>query len=1086
MKLRTFVAGLLMAISFGYAQAQPTWVTGTPSIVSVGPLSVTVNFGINVSGTVYIIIFNSNVTTALTSSYVRTNAIAGPSGGMVATAVITVTAGQATLTLQQYFALFNTSRMHALYIVAANSAGTLQSDPVRLAFTTLPCPKIQLFNFFANLSECVNSGAQAMWQVAQLGALPMGILNGTTWTVDWGDGSPVWTYTSTADDDLPPAQLHSFSSTLDCAYVGTWTVQSPCGEFLNSSSVFVVHGREIPIDGDGDIQMEEPISGDVDITYVCAGVEHNLAIEDITIWNCQHPNVPAPLVAQPNNSNRYIQFVYGETPAGAVMNTITGDVYIAGTNIANWANGWVGPVLGPFAPPNPNTLSDIITIPATCQAGERFYVYLKYWNKCNPFADPNLNYVDDFFIIEVIDAPDEPNAPSHTFCFGDVDPTITATPNLAGNTINWYSDAALTNLLYTGVTFTHGLTAVGTYHFYATETSGVNGCEGPAADVAITIIPSVANNTISAAQSICYNTTPSGLTGLVPTGGSGTYTYEWQRSTTSATTGFGTAPGANTGQNYAPGALTTTTWYRRAVTSGPCTDNSPAIRIQVYGNLTAGTVGVTQNICYNTTPATLTEQTAPTGGTGTYTYQWQSSPNNSTWTNISGATSSSYSPGALTADMYYRRQVTSGTCGTVSSASVLINVYDDLQPGSVGSDQSICYGTSPANLTEVTAPSGGTGSYTYRWFYSTDNTNWTSISGATSANYSPGNLTSDRYYRRRVISGTCGTVYSNSVFIDVGAQLTAGAIGTDQSICYNTAPAELTEIIAPTGGIGSYTYQWQISTNGTAWSNISGATSSTYTSVALTANRYFRRQVTSGTCGTVNSASVLITVYGNLTAGTVGNAQSICYNTAPATLTQQTAPTGGTGTYTYQWQVSTNNSTWFDITAATSSSFTAGALTSNRYYRRNVTSGTCGTVSSASVLITVYPNLTAGTVGSGQTICYNTAPAALTQLTAPTGGSGTYSYQWQSSPNNTVWTDISGATSSGYSPGALTAETYFRRNVTSSSCATVSSPSVQISLYSTLTLAQLNSNASICNGTSTNFNVVNYGRDIAIYNKLYP
>ncbi len=51
---------------------------------------------------------------------------------------------------------------------------------------------------------------------------------------------------------------------------------------------------------------------------------------------------------------------------------------------------------------------------------------------------------------------------------------------------------------------------------------------------------------------------------------------------------------------------------------------------------------------------------------------------------------------------------------------------------------------------------------------------------------------------------------------------------------------------------------------------------------------------------------------------------------------------------------------------------------------------------------------------SAQTICYNTAPAALTQLTAPTGGPGAYTYQWQSSPDNSTWTSIGGATELGY------------------------------------------------------------------------
>jgi len=1069
MKLRTFVTVLSLAFSFGIAQSQPNWST-TPTITSVGALNVTVNFGIDVSGTVYIIVFNSNVTTALTSNYVRNNAISGPSGGLVATAVITVTAGQATMTLSQYFDLFNVSRMHAMYLVAANSSGTLQASPVRLGFTTLACPSMKLTTYFGNLGECVNNGSVGMYSPSPIPTVPTGVLKGTVWTVDWGDGN-TWSYTSTADGDIPSA-THNFTTITDCNYVGTWTVQNPCGEFLNGSSVFVVHGREIPTDGDGDIQMQETVTGDVDITYVCEGAQHIIFLRDITTWNCQDPTVPPPLTAKPNTSNRNFQFVYGETPAGAIMNTITGDVYIGGSNIANSSDGYIGPVLGPYAPPNPNVLTDAITIPATCKAGERFYVYEKYWNKCNPYVSQNLDYVDDFFIIEIIAAPPAPNVTSpNTYCFGNVAPTLSATPNLSGNTINWYADAGLTTLLYTGTTFTHGITAVGTYTFYATETSGVNTCEGHAAPVVLNIIPVISNNTIAASQNLCSGVAPAGLTGSTPTGGNGTYAYLWQSSTTSATSGFSTAPGAATGINYTIGTLSTTTWFRRLVTSGPCTDYSTAVQVTVYSPLSAGVLANPAAICYNTAPsAAITASTAASGGSGTYTYQWQSSPDNSVWSNITGATGSSYTPGTLTTNTYYRRIVTDALCGSATTASVLLIVADNLTGGSIADNQTICYNTVPAAFTQTAAPTGGLGTYYYRWYISTNGSSWTQISGANSSTYAPSTaLTANRYYRRRV-SNTCGTQYSNNVLVTVLGQLTPGTIGTAQSICYNTDPAALTELTPATGGVGTYTYQWQSSTNNSTWTNITGATSASYDPGSLTGSLYFRRVVTSGSCGSANSASVLITVYNDLTPGTIGSNQSVCYNTAPSTLTELTAPSGGTGSNTYQWQSSPNNSTWSNVTGATASTYSPPALTATTYYRRNVIN-TCGTVSSAPVTITVMPDLTPGSIGSVQTICYNTAPATLTQVTAPTGANGTYSYQWQSSTDNITFTNISGATSQTYTPGALTVPTYFRRGVISGSCTPVYSASVLVSLYSTLTLAQLNSDASICNNSSTNFMV---------------
>ncbi len=177
--------------------------------------------------------------------------------------------------------------------------------------------------------------------------------------------------------------------------------------------------------------------------------------------------------------------------------------------------------------------------------------------------------------------------------------------------------------------------------------------------------------------------------------------------------------------------------------------------------------------------------------------------------------------------------------------------------------------------------------------------------------------------------------------------LVAGTVGSDQTICYN-ATAAFTNITSPTGGTGSYTYQWQSSPDNITFTNIAGATLTTYTSGVLTATTYFRRNETSGTCGTVRTNVITVTVRANLVAGTVGSDQTICYNTAPVAFTSNTLPTGGTGTYTYQWQSSANGTTgWTNVASGgTAATYASGALTATIYYRRNETSGSCGTVSS--------------------------------------------------------------------------------------------------------------------------------------------
>ena len=90
----------------------------------------------------------------------------------------------------------------------------------------------------------------------------------------------------------------------------------------------------------------------------------------------------------------------------------------------------------------------------------------------------------------------------------------------------------------------------------------------------VEIIPKhheIQNNTVAAEQNICFGTVPATLTGSEPTGGSGPYTYTWEMSTISASDDFSPAPGENNKQHYVPGTLKQTTWFRRRVTSGPCT-----------------------------------------------------------------------------------------------------------------------------------------------------------------------------------------------------------------------------------------------------------------------------------------------------------------------------------------------------------------------------------------------------------------------------------------------------------------------------------------------------------------------------------
>ncbi|SFM91634.1 gliding motility-associated C-terminal domain-containing protein [Chitinophaga sp. YR627] len=99
-------------------------------------------------------------------------------------------------------------------------------------------------------------------------------------------------------------------------------------------------------------------------------------------------------------------------------------------------------------------------------------------------------------------------------------------------------------------------------------------CASTPDDVVLTNQPAILGNTITADQVLCASDAPASLSGGTISGGTGTYTFQWQVSTVSAITGFTNVMAADgTNEVFTPPAITRHTWYRRVVMSGACTGN---------------------------------------------------------------------------------------------------------------------------------------------------------------------------------------------------------------------------------------------------------------------------------------------------------------------------------------------------------------------------------------------------------------------------------------------------------------------------------------------------------------------------------
>jgi hypothetical protein len=202
---------------------------------------------------------------------------------------------------------------------------------------------------------------------------------------------------------------------------------------------------------------------------------------------------------------------------------------------------------------------------------------------------------------------------------------------------------------------------------------------------------------------------------------------------------------------------------------------------------------------------------------------------------------------------------------------------------------------------------------------------------------------------------------------DVGPAITLQP--ANQSV---TAPATAT-FTSTASGTPTPTLQWQLSTDGVSFSNVAGATSSSYTtavtSVTNSGNR-FRVEATNRASSATSNIAVLTvtaspTATATLPAITVQPvAQSV---TEPATATFSITATG-TPTPTYQWQLSTDGTNYANLAGASTSSYSTGATTvaQTGYRYRVVVTNAVTSVTSDSASLSVT-----GTVASGATIVFS-------------------------------------------------------------------------------------------------------------------
>lgn len=441
-------------------------------------------------------------------------------------------------------------------------------------------------------------------------------------------------------------------------------------------------------------------------------------------------------------------------------------------------------------------------------------------------------------------------------------------------------------------------------------------------------------------------------------------TYQWQVSTTGCTGTFTNIAGATANCYNITGALATQNGYAyKVVINGSCPSQitSNCVTLSVNSAAVISSQPANSTVC----PGANATFSVTASGTAN-TYQWQvSNDNGVTWTDITGATAATYTVTGATAGMNnnrYRAVVLS--CGPigVNSNGAVLTVSTPATITTQPTNASACAG---GNVSFSVAGSALTG---YQWQVSSNGgTTWTNIAGATTAllNVNAVTVAMNGYQYRAVVAGTCVTGLNSNpatLTLNTPVQITSQPANT-QSCVGSVATISV-------GASGTtITYQWQVSVNGGAYTNLSnagvysGVTTNTLTinpaSMGMSGNNY--RVIVSGApCGAVTSNVASFTVNADpVVVLTAASYSSITPYTRAGLYVTVSPP----GTYTYKWY----KNGALDATR-TGSSFDATVDDLGDYYviATNAASGCAGRSNqvtlkdSISNQLFVYPNPATG------------------------------------------------------------------------------------------------------------------------------
>jgi large repetitive protein len=459
----------------------------------------------------------------------------------------------------------------------------------------------------------------------------------------------------------------------------------------------------------------------------------------------------------------------------------------------------------------------------------------------------------------------------------------------------------------------------------------------------------------------------------------------------------------------------------------------------------------------NNSPTTLSVN----GGTDGTSVQWQSSPDNVTFTNISGATSFTYvyTP-TVTSTMYFRRVVTCGT--TVNSSSVVVNsqVCDCSTGGCSAITINVDLSSNPDTTYVLTGQTRNglcclqTGTKCIR-FNITVNPLSDLINFQVANPAPPGGAFYQIDCGAPTSLGTPACISGGThciVFCKSGGDSPTYTIVATRTI--NASP----DITVRQGCPGALSVTG-LQPASITWTSINPGAAGAYNSYLSCSSGCANTTVTPGvgspsfidymvtgtpntTCTGTSRDTIRVNVVPGMTVAITPTNPVLC-SAGPGSVTLTATPTGGAPPYSYSWS-----------TGATTQSISVSSVGT---YTVNVSDATvsCPPIQAT---ITVVANPTpAAPTASGTTIC--TGSTATLTATAPGG-----TYEWYSAASGGTLL----ATAASYTTPVLTTTTTYYVQTTSGGC---TSPRTAVTVtVSSIPAAPTAAGTTICQGSSATLN----------------